>query len=120
MSTRDPDKSLSADWVSINVAGHKWFPKTGRISLDTKELNFAKKSRGKVAGVERDIPKKLTRVVCASKVGEIFDFSGLLVPITALWKVDLRNVRRIHWKDCVPENLRPIWEANFNLMGEIK
>ena len=119
-STRDPDPALSSDGVSINVAGHRWFPKEDLISLDSKEVNFAPKHRGKYSGIINEAPKRISRKTCASKVGEIFDFSGMLVPITAAWKDDLRTIRKIDWKDAIPDNLRPLWDDTFKLMGEIK
>ena len=120
VSTRDPDPSLTSDGISVNVAGHKWFPRDDLISLESKQLNFAKKFRGKVSGIMTEIPDKLTRRMCASKVGEIFDFSGLFTPITATWKVDLHNIKHLHWDDVIPESLRPLWEDNFKLMGEVR
>ena len=43
VSTRDPDSSLTSDGYSVNVAGYKWFPRDDFISLQSKQLNFAKK-----------------------------------------------------------------------------
>ena len=120
VSTRDPHESLSADGVSVSVSGHKWFSKEDRISLEAKEVNFAKKLRGKVTGVITEIPEKLTRRMCCSKVGEVFDFTGMLTPITASWKVDLRDLKHLHWDEAIPENLRPLWEENFKLMGTVR
>ena len=39
----NPEDSLTKDGSRINVAGHVWYSKDDLISLDTKELNFAKK-----------------------------------------------------------------------------
>ena len=60
--------------------------------------------------------------MCTSKVAEIFDFSGLLSPITASWKVDLHElvVRKLDWDDAIPENLHALWTNNFELMGQLK
>ena len=117
----NPDESLTSDGVSIALAGHKWFSKEDLIALDIKDLNFAKKQRGRKVGVIKEIPKKLTRRICTSKVAEVFDFSGLISPITASWKVDLHDlvVRKLDWDDTLPDNLRPLWETNFKLMGEL-
>ena len=70
----------------------------------------------------REVPKKLTRRICASKVGENWDFTGLITPLTATWKLDIHDlvVRKLNWDDEIPETLRPIWENNFKLMGELK
>ena len=44
----------------------------------------------------------------------------MLVPITAIWKDDLRTIKNIKWKEAIPDNLRPLWDDIFKLMGEIK
>ena len=92
------------------------------IYFDIKELNFAKKQRGRRTRVEKMIPEKLTRRICSSKAGEVFDFSGLLAPITATFNLDLHQlvVEKLDWDDKIPENLHAIWETNFKLMGELK
>ena len=122
VSGSNPDESVSNDGVSIPVAGHKWFSKEDKLSLDIKDLNFTKKQRGRKAEFVGDIPKILTRRICTSKVAEIFDFSGLLSPITASWKVDLHElvVRKLDWDDAIPDNLHALWKNNFELMGQLK
>ena len=122
VSGRPPDPSVSEDGVSIGVAGHRWFPEKDIIAYSFTGPNFAQKRRGKVEGEIRDVPKKLKRVVCCSKVAEIYDTSGLLTPITATFKVDLRSMvkRKLDWQDILPDNLRSIWVSHFELMEEIK
>ena len=55
-------------------------------------------------------------------MAEIFDFSGLKTPVTATWKTDLHElvVKKLDWDDKVPDSLRPLWEDNFQLMGDLK
>ena len=122
MSGEDPDDSLTADGVSINVAGHKWYSKVDVIALDIKELNFARKQRGRKTKIIDEIPKNLTRRQCASKIAEIFDFTGIITPITATMKMDLHELctRKLQWDDTVPDNLRPIWESHFQMISELK
>ena len=122
VSGEDPDEALTKDGKSINVAGHKWYSKEDRISLDSKELNFAKKVRGRKSEITKEVPKVLTKRICASKVAENFDFSGLITPITATWKLDLHDlvIRKLDWDDQIPDSLRPLWEENFRLMGDLK
>ena len=83
VSGNHPDKSVSSDGVSIPIAGHKWFSKDDEIALDIKELNFAKKQRGRKSEAIKEVPEKLTRRICTSKFAEVFDFSSLISPITA-------------------------------------
>ena len=83
VSGKPPDKSLTITDGSRDIAGHKWWSEEDLVGFDVKQLNFARKSRGRKVDVRSEIPKKLTRRICCSKVGEIFDMSGLLTPITA-------------------------------------
>ena len=51
----------------------KWFPKEDLLVLDIGELNIAKKQHGKKpVQHQNNIPSKLTRQNCVSKVDEIF------------------------------------------------
>ena len=121
-SGKEPPSTLSADNTSINVAGMKWFPKEDMISLDISELNFAKKQRGKKPVQQlNQIPEKLTRRHCVSKVAEIFDLTGRITPITATMKLDLHNLveRHLNWDDVIPDELRPVWDSHFEMMQEI-
>ena len=122
VSGEHPHESLTRDGVSIDVAGHKWFSQEDAISLYIKELNFAKKKRGRQVDAVKEIPEKLTRKMCHSKVAEVFDMCGLLTPITAPWKVDLRQFvqRQLKWEGAIPDNLRPLWESNFAMIGQLK
>ncbi len=122
VSGSDPDPSLSGDGESIGVSGHKWFPKGDFITLDIKEVNFAKKSRGRKVEAIHSIPEKLTKRICSSKTTEVFDFSGLASPITGPWKVDLHQLvtLQLHWDDKIPDNLRKLWENNFEMIGKLK
>ena len=121
VSGEHPHQSLTRDGVSIDVAGHKWFSQEDAISLYIKELNFANKKRGRQVDVVKEIPEKLTRKICHSKVAEVFDMCGLLTPITAPWKVDLRQFvqRQLKWEGAIPDNLRPLWESNFAMIGQL-
>ena len=120
-SREPPSTDLSTDGECIHVAGMRWFPEEDTVSLDVTELNFAKKSRGKKPASSNQIPSKLTRRHCVSKVAELYDITGKITPITAAMKLDLHQlvVRRLDWDDQVPDELRPIWESNFAMMEEI-
>ena len=121
-SGEDPPSTLSDDGKTIFIAGMKWFPKDDVIVLNIGELNFARKQRGKkLLGATNIIPSKLTRRHCTSKVAEIFDLTGKVAPITASMKMDLQDLvrRKLDWDDTIPEDLRPLWESNFQVMQEI-
>ena len=122
-SKQKPLESVSKDQESINVAGMRWYPETDEISLDVTELNFNKKYRGKKASTKNadQIPKQLTRRQCVSKVAEVYDLTGKITPITAMMKHDLHELvqRQLDWDDCIPDELRPIWESHFEMIKEI-
>ena len=122
MSGHSPHKDLSVDGRLINVAGLLWDSKADLICLDIKDLNFAKKHRGKKTQIISAIPEKLTRRQCTSKVAEIYDLTGMLTPIVATLKLDLHELvtRKLQWDDVVPDNLRNIWMNNFQMMEEMK
>ena len=122
VSGQPADKSLVAPDGSKGISGHLWWPEEDVIGFDIQALNFARKTRGRKVNVRTKIPKKLTRRICCSKVGEVFDMSGLLTPITGTWKIDFHDLVTCHlaWDDAIPNNLRPVWETNFKHMSEIK
>ena len=85
-------------------------------------MNFPKKIRGKKPSqLSNIIPAKLTRRHCASKVAEVFDLTGKLTPLVAAMKIDLQTLvhLKLDWDDRIPDNLRPIWETNFDTIQDI-
>ena len=123
MSGRPPLPKLSKDGSSINVAGQKWYPEKDRIQLSGRQLNFAKKVRGKRVATEdsEKVPKKLTMKICAGKNAEIFDISGLILPITAAFKIDLHELHlsSYTWDDALSDNDREKWIKHFIVMGQL-
>ena len=122
VSGEDPEEALSKDGVSISVARSKWFSQQDSIAPDIKELNFAKKRRGRKTEVINEVPDDLKRKDCASKYGEIFDLTGLLAPLMAGMKEDLHELtaRKLHWDDVLPNNLQAIWKSHFEMISEMK
>ena len=120
-SGEDPPDSLSEDGVSICVAGFRWFTKEDQLSLNLGQLIFAQKQRGRKIEAVRDVPTKLTRRQCVSKVAEIFDILGKMTPITAMMKMDLHDLvrRKLDWDDVIPDDLRGVWLSHFEMMKEI-
>ena len=121
-SGRPPDPDLSKDGESIGVLGSKWFSEADELQLNINELNFSRKQFGKkdTSRKSYEIPKKLVRRQCASKVGEVFDLRGLVAPITATFKLDLRKISHLNWDDTIPDELREIWVTNFELMNDLR
>ena len=121
MTGSPPSKDLSSDEVSISVAGLLWQSQDDTISLDVKDLNFAKKQRGRKTEVISNVPEKLTRRQCTSKVAEIFDLTGMFTPIISAMKMDLHELvlRKLDWDDKVPNELQPVWFEHFKMMTDI-
>ena len=89
----DPPSTLPTDDSSVYVFGMKWFPKEDLLAIDIGKLNFAKKQCGKKPVQHQNIiPTKLTRRNCVSKLAEIFDLTGKIIPITAAMKTDLHTL----------------------------
>ena len=120
-SGSDPPKHLSEDGESVNVAGMKWLPKRDQLQLDIGPIDFSKKYRGKKTSPITEVPSKLTRRQCVSKVAEIFDLTGLITPITASMKIDLHVLvqRKLDWDDLIPNDLISSWKSNFKMINEL-
>ena len=123
MSGQRPSSNLSGDSDSIGVAGMKWFSKGDFLKLNIKdELNFSRKIRGKKSLVNvGQTPDNLTRRDCVGKVEEIFDPLGKVTPITCGFKLDINELsqRKLDWGDTIPDDLRRVWETNFEMIKEI-
>ena len=54
-------------------------------------------------------------------MAEVFDPLGRITPITAAFKLDLRNLVmcNLNWDDEIPVNLKEIWMSNFKTLQEI-
>ena len=121
-SKLDPPENLSGDQESIVVGGLKWFPKGDFLQLNINNLNFNRKIRGrKAVGVSGVIPEMLSKADYVSKVGEIWDPLGRVAPITGGMKLDISvlHKRNLKWDDPIPNELKNIWAANFDLIQEI-
>ena len=123
-SSIPPDRSISSNGITVDVAGMKWNTVTDQLGLKLGMLNFAKRYRGKKPTNPEcyKIPSNITRRICTSKVGELWDLLGMLVPITARLKLDLHELvvsRKLKWDETIPEDLRKIWVENFELINKL-
>ena len=73
---KTPPARLSQDCASVFVGEMKWFSVVDEISFNVPELNFGKRNRGRKRPDSAEIPEKLTRRDCVSKVSGIFDPLG--------------------------------------------
>ena len=85
-------------------------------------MNFTKKLCGrKPTAVRGIIPENLTKRDCVSRVAEIFDPLGKMMPIVCGLKLDISELstRKLDWDDVIPDDLRKIWLTNFEIIDEI-
>ena len=118
-SGENPPENLSEDGLSIGVGGLKWFPKGDFVKLNIRDLNFSPKRRGRKSQETLGIiPDNLTRRDCVRIVAEIFDPTGRITPLTASMKLDIceLTIRQLDWDDPIPEDLREIWNSNFEMI----
>ena len=80
-------------------------PNEDMVSLDIRELNFAKKQRGRNTTLfNLSIRQGVT------KVAEVFDLPGKITPITVTMKLNLHTLleRGLSWDERIPDDLKPI------------
>ena len=60
--------------------------------------------------------------MCVGKVAEVYDMVGRVTPIVAMMKLDLHVLvqRKLQWDDNIPDDLRPMWLSNFEMIQELK
>ena len=113
----------------VGVAGNVWHPMTDTLELKLQPLHFGRTVRGRLAPdtktfsgdttTDRDmnnfVPKFLTRRQISSKHMGVFDIKGLLIPLTARCKRDLRDTFTVtpKWDHSVSPDLRAKWVCNF-------
>ena len=58
---------------------------------------------------------------CVSRTAEVFDLVGRVAPILAGLKVDINalHMRCLGWDDPIPNELKEIWAANFDVIKEL-
>ena len=118
-----PPENMSIDGKSVLIGGLKWFTVNDTFGINVKPLNFSKKVRGKRVQNSQHgvIPDLLTKLDCVSKMAELNDPLGRIAPIIAGMKLDRHLVHQccVNWDDPIPNELKNIWIANFDLMQEI-
>ena len=104
MKNKNHEK-VSDGGTTISVAAMKWWPQEDELTRDINQLCFAKKYRGKqlINDETKKIPSKLTRRHCTSKVAEMFDLVGKIMPIISSFKLDIHDLvrRKLDWDDKV-------------------
>ena len=109
-----PENIANEDGISVTVGGSIWYPKDDDVCL---KISDNRKKRSKKSNSD-----KLVRCDCVSVVYGIFDPRGLAAPIVCGFKVDLNHltILKLDWDDIIPDNLRPVWDSNFEMIQELK
>ena len=119
-----PDHLSNDDKESVNVFGIKWFPKADVLNLNIRDF-ISRKGKKRTSDAGKSLDSNLTRRLCASRVGEIFDLNGRFAPLVAELKLDLHDLclRKLDWDDDIPDDLISRWLKNLdtiNAMREIR
>ena len=96
-------------------------PKGDFFQLNIRELNLARKERGRKPPLQEGPTPDLTLLACVSRRSEVFDPLGRVAPIVAGFKVDtsILHKRCSGWGDPIPNDLKEIWAANFSVIDEL-
>ena len=123
VSKHPPDEKIS-------VFRSRWLdPMSDSLELKLNQLHFGKVVRGRQSpntkiftgdsscfrDMDRFVPTKLSKRQITSKVMGIFDIRGILIPLTARLKRDLRDIFRItpEWDHAVTPEQKFTWVQNF-------
>ena len=130
LSGQPPTEKVSSDGVHVSIVGYLWNCVEDTLALDIKPLYFGKKVRGRMPPlVEGDVKEalatKFTRREMCGKVAGVYDPLGLVTPITAKLKLDLREIVKLQgdWDDPIEERFLDSWVDNLQLiqqLGEFK
>ena len=128
-----PVQEESADGVSLELMGIRWFPFFDTLQIKIPRLHFGKKVRGrldpKTTFFEGDfgkmsdfVPDALTRRQIVSKRASIFDMFGKITPVTAKLKRFEKEVLNFtkSWDEAVSEELRLQAIKNFIMIEKLR
>ena len=122
-----PLEIVSADQTNIRLVGMVWNSDQDTIELDIKPLYFCKAKRGKVPElVQGDVKaaqgKVFTRRTLTGKLAGVLDPLGVLTPLTAGWKLDLRRVSMLglDWDDKIQDSYLDTWVRNLEDISSAK
>jgi hypothetical protein len=133
LSGSSPPPEVCEEGDSASIGGMRWITKLDLLEVPVPPLHFSKKVRGRLSvgtevftgsfdDLEKFVPKKLTRTMIFSKNNSFFDIYGKFVPLTAGFKLDIRQAVQMTtgWNDPVPEELRSKWIKNFWRLENLK
>ena len=128
-SGQAPSELVSSDGTTVGLLGYLWESLNDLIRVNIGELTLGKKIKGRTSeAVGGDVREKLvgqfTRRTLVSKVASIYDPLGLLVPVTAKYKLMLYDVctLKLDWDDPIPTEYLDRWIKNIEeiqTLGEV-
>ena len=125
ISGEPPTEKVSADGKHVGLVGYLWDSAVDTLGLDIKPLFFGKKVRGRMPPtVDGDIKEalrgKFTRREMCGKVAGVYDPLGLVTPITAKLKLDLREIVKLNgdWDDPVDPKFLDNWVENLVMIQQ--
>ena len=126
-----PPPKASADGKFTSFVGYKWDSEEDVIMLGMAEMNFNQKYRGikkpnpepvdtveKVQSLVEGV--ELTRRKILGKVMECYDTLGVLEPIKAKLKLDLKKLSGIDYDVGISQELQELWSSNLCLLHRAK
>ena len=125
-SGQPPTDVVSSDGKHVGLLGYEWASEDDLIRVNIGELYLGKKNRGKtpetiIDNLEEKLSGKFTRRIIVGKVAGVFDPLGLLVPVTAKYKLQLSDICRLKlgWDDPIPPSFLKQWVANIYEMQDL-
>jgi hypothetical protein len=129
----DPPEEVSGGEPSIGVEGLTWFPMIDVVCVAIPRLHFGRmrcmrldedvpQFSGGFAMLDGLVPSKLSLRQVVSKVASVFDLGGLLAPVLASLRVDIRRTTKAveTCDEAVPEELWQKWIHNFWLLEQLR
>ena len=124
-------KKASSDGLTIGIAGYKYQPGDDLLSLAMKECNFNPIRRGVKApnkhpvDIGEDIddeifPTQLTRAQAVGKLAEMYDLTGIFMPVCMIGKILARQISHLEWADYVPEEMLDDWRSICKKIQDVR
>ena len=130
---QEPNQEESADGVSLELMGVRWFSQFDTLQIKIPRLHFGKRVRGRLdpntvlfegdfSEMSKFVPDPLTRRQVVSKRAGIYDVFGKITPIIAKLKVFERSVfnSTSSWDDGMPSYLRNEAVQNFIMIEKLR
>ena len=132
-SGESPPENMSADGLSVGLAGLVWYTKIDVYRLNLDSIHFAVKKRGRYPPgtvkyedtdktMDKYVPENITRRNCARVAARVYDLRGDVAPLLLRLKYDLRGLilKKYDWDDVLDGDSRKRWIENFTMMEKVR